>query len=154
MDTSQAGSNEYPQSMFLSRNKKTNIYSCKTQFYYIKVGFSTVLLYKSGVQGGQNYIGTFLWWYSDSLTLTILILKFEQKYKWRFPGNASITKDHPSTSTKRRKDEEQIMTKQVPCTVITLSIGANRPLQTVYVASDQGLHCLPYIQQYLRHLKR
>ena len=36
------GSNEYPQSMFLSRNKKTNIYPCKPQFYYIKVGFNRV----------------------------------------------------------------------------------------------------------------
>ena len=33
------GSNEYPQSMFLSRNKKNNVYPCKPQFYYIKVGF-------------------------------------------------------------------------------------------------------------------
>ena len=33
------GSNEYPQSMFLSGNKKNNIYPCKPQFYYIKVGF-------------------------------------------------------------------------------------------------------------------
>ena len=33
------GSNEYPQSMFLSRNKKNNVYPCKPQF----------LLYKSGV---------------------------------------------------------------------------------------------------------
>ena len=33
------GSNEYPQSMFLSRNKKNNLYPCKTQFYYLKVGF-------------------------------------------------------------------------------------------------------------------
>ena len=33
------GSNEYPQSMFLGRNKKNNIYPCKPQFYYIKVGF-------------------------------------------------------------------------------------------------------------------
>ena len=32
------GSNEYPQSMFLSRNKKNNVYPCKPQFYYIKVG--------------------------------------------------------------------------------------------------------------------
>ena len=32
------GSNEYPQSMFLSRNKKNNIYPCKPQFYYTKVG--------------------------------------------------------------------------------------------------------------------
>ena len=33
------GSNEYPQSMFLSRNKKNNVYPCKPEFYYIKVGF-------------------------------------------------------------------------------------------------------------------
>ena len=43
------GSNEYPQSMFLSRNKKNNIYPCKPQFYCIKVGS----------EGGQNYIGMF-----------------------------------------------------------------------------------------------
>ena len=38
------GSNEYPESMFLSRNKKNknNVYPCKTQFYYIKVGFKGV----------------------------------------------------------------------------------------------------------------
>ena len=43
------GSNEYPQSMFLSRNKKNNVYPRKPQFYYIKVG--------------QNYIGMFSWWF-------------------------------------------------------------------------------------------
>ena len=37
-----SGSNEYPQSMFLSRNKKNNVYPCKPQFYYIKVGFKEV----------------------------------------------------------------------------------------------------------------
>ena len=36
------GSNEYSQSMFSSRNKKTNVYPCKPQFYYIKVGFKGV----------------------------------------------------------------------------------------------------------------
>ena len=36
------GSNEHPQSMFLSRNKKNNVYPCKPQFYYIKVGFKGV----------------------------------------------------------------------------------------------------------------
>ena len=35
-------SNEYPQSMFLSSNKNNNIYLCKPQFYYIKVGFKGV----------------------------------------------------------------------------------------------------------------
>ena len=32
------GSNEYPQSMTFSRIKKNNVYLCKPQFYYIKVG--------------------------------------------------------------------------------------------------------------------
>ena len=36
------GSNEYTQSMFLSRNKKINVHSCKSQFYCIKVGFKGV----------------------------------------------------------------------------------------------------------------
>ena len=38
------GSNEYPQSMFLIRNKKINVYPCKPQF----------LLYQSGVQRGSK----------------------------------------------------------------------------------------------------
>ena len=38
----QGGSNESPQSMFLSRNKKNNVYPCKPQFYYIKMGFKGV----------------------------------------------------------------------------------------------------------------
>ena len=36
------GSNEYPQSMFFSRNKKNNVYPCKPKYYYIKVGFKGV----------------------------------------------------------------------------------------------------------------
>ena len=36
------GSNEYQQGMFLSRNMKNNVYPCKPQFYYIKVGFKGV----------------------------------------------------------------------------------------------------------------
>ena len=30
------GSNEYPESIFLSRNKKINVYPCKPQFFNIK----------------------------------------------------------------------------------------------------------------------
>ena len=33
------GYNEYPQFMFLRRNKKNIVYPCKPEFYYIKVGF-------------------------------------------------------------------------------------------------------------------
>ena len=36
------GSNEYPQFMFLSTNKKNNVYPWKPQFYHIKVGFKGV----------------------------------------------------------------------------------------------------------------
>ena len=46
----QGNYNEYSESMFMSRNKKINVYPCKPQFYFIKVGF----------KGGQNYIGLFL----------------------------------------------------------------------------------------------
>ena len=44
----QGSSNEYPQSMFLSRNtcKKNNVCPCKPQFYYIKVRFKGVKLYR------------------------------------------------------------------------------------------------------------
>ena len=38
----QGGSNEYPQFMFSSRNKKNNVYPCKPLFCYIKVGFKGV----------------------------------------------------------------------------------------------------------------
>ena len=34
--------------MFLSRNKENNVYPCKPQFYYIKVGFKGVnIIYAS-----------------------------------------------------------------------------------------------------------
>ena len=37
------GSNEYPQSMFLAEIRTIMcVYSCKPQFYYIKVGFKGV----------------------------------------------------------------------------------------------------------------
>ena len=42
IDCEWGSSNEYPQSMFLSRNKKNNVYPCKPQFYYIKAGFKGV----------------------------------------------------------------------------------------------------------------
>ena len=48
-----SGSNEYPQSMYLSRNKKNNIYLCKPP----------VLLHKSGVSGvSKLYRHVFVMW--------------------------------------------------------------------------------------------
>ena len=40
--SNRASSNEYPQSMYLSRNKKNIVYPCKHKFYYIKVGLKVV----------------------------------------------------------------------------------------------------------------
>ena len=55
------GSNEYPQSMFLSWNKK---------IMYTPVNPS--LLYESGVLGGQNYIGMFSWWNRGRVPISLL----------------------------------------------------------------------------------
>ena len=39
----QGGSNEYPQSMFFwAEIRKNNVYPCKPQFYFIKMGFNWV----------------------------------------------------------------------------------------------------------------
>ena len=51
------GSNEFPQSVFLSRNKKDNVYPCKPQFYYIKVGFTGVkIMYSACFPDVKKYI--------------------------------------------------------------------------------------------------
>ena len=50
------GSNEYPQSMFLSRNKKNNAYPRKPQFYYIKVGFKGVKIIQACFRDGCFFI--------------------------------------------------------------------------------------------------
>ena len=36
------GSNEHQKSMFWAEIRKNNVYPCKPQFYYIKVGFKGV----------------------------------------------------------------------------------------------------------------
>ena len=38
------GSNEYPQSMFWSKNKKKYVYPSKPHFFYIKVGCKGVFI--------------------------------------------------------------------------------------------------------------
>ena len=44
--------NEYPQSMFWSKNKK-NVYPCKPQFYYIKVGIKGVFVTRTCFHDGM-----------------------------------------------------------------------------------------------------
>ena len=55
-------SNECPQSMFLSRNKKNNVYPCKPQFYCIKVGFKGAKLYRYVFV--MRFLGQ-IWQFSD-----------------------------------------------------------------------------------------
>ena len=40
--------------MFLSRNKKNNVYPCKSQFYSIKVGFKGVKIIKACFRDEQK----------------------------------------------------------------------------------------------------
>ena len=55
------GSNEYPQVTFLSRNKKNNVYPCKPQFYYIKVGFKGVKIIQVCFRDVQLFQKDFLY---------------------------------------------------------------------------------------------
>ena len=48
------GCNAHPQSMFLIRNKKNNVYPCKLQFYYIKVGFKGVKIIKAYFRDAES----------------------------------------------------------------------------------------------------
>ena len=57
MDTLRGGSNEYPQSMFSSKNKTNNVYPCKPQFYYIKVGFKGVKIIASSARERSELYG-------------------------------------------------------------------------------------------------
>ena len=61
-------SDGYPQSMFLSRNKNNNVYPCKPQFYYIKVGFKGVKITKASFRNV---------FYFGNLNMNALILNFK-----------------------------------------------------------------------------
>ena len=63
-------SNEYPKSMFLSRNKKTNVYGCKPQFYCIKVGLRGSKLYRRVFLMGHVEANDVRWSGSSPLTQT------------------------------------------------------------------------------------
>ena len=45
--------------MFSSKNKKNNAYSCKPQFYYIKVGFKGVKNIQACFRGENKEHGSF-----------------------------------------------------------------------------------------------
>ena len=51
------GSNEYPQSMFCAEKIKNNVYPCKPQFYYIKVGFKGIKIIYSRTSMARTSLG-------------------------------------------------------------------------------------------------
>ena len=57
----------YTQPMFLSRNMPL---------------YTPFLLYKSGVQGGQNYIGMFSWWYNKMTIYDALVMSINIWATW------------------------------------------------------------------------
>ena len=63
---------------FLSRNKKNNVYPCKPQFYYIKVGFKV-------------YKGMFSWWYSLFICISeVLQMRIRNIFSWRNKKDTSV----------------------------------------------------------------
>ena len=64
--------------MFLSRNKKNNVYPSKPQFHYIKVGLK-----------GQNYIGMCSWWHSHRTKIKYYSRNTPVISGWRLPDLAS-----------------------------------------------------------------
>ena len=95
------GSKEYQQSMLLSRNKKNNVYPCKPQIYYIKVGF----------KGGQNYIGMFSCWVH-------LVLQLQLKRQPPPSAPTFPTPPHPSPTKKKKKKKKR---KEKENSIISLS---------------------------------
>ena len=71
------GSNEYPQSIFLSRNKKNNVYPCKPQFHYIKVGFKGVKIIKACFRDVKN--GTLVSQPEGWIGLHFIDLRFKRR---------------------------------------------------------------------------
>ena len=79
-------SNEYPQSMFLSRNKKNNVYPCKPQFYYIKVGFKGVKIIYACFRDAKD---------PDNQTLANSINQ-DQTPRFVAPDQGTIFDNHPA----------------------------------------------------------
>ena len=84
------GSNEYPQSMYLSRNKKNNVYPCKPQFYYIKVGFKGSKLYRHVFVMKTYVVGTHMKRLKKALLMSIHSVCFLWRTRDNYPR---ITRD-------------------------------------------------------------
>ena len=72
--------------MFLSRNKKNNVYPCKSQFYYIKVGFKEIKIIRACFRDAYDYdisaessLTVFLFVFMHTETLLKWGLRLKQK---------------------------------------------------------------------------
>ena len=86
------GSNEYPHSMFLSSNKKNDVYPCKPQFYKIKVGFKGVMRqnYRLAVLNFYTPVHSLNYQRTSYITLTVVIFLLNVKFNGNFyPLNLS-----------------------------------------------------------------
>ena len=85
------GSNEYPQSMFLSKNKKNNVHPWKPQFYCIKVRFKEVKIIQLcfpdmctwSLEGRRRCL---IWTFTTSLLIFKSISKFSSTWSPKFSG--------------------------------------------------------------------
>ena len=68
----------YPQSMVLSRNKKNNVYPCKPQFYFIKVGFKGVKIIQAFFRDGILSSA----WANAAETRLILLFSLENRVRY------------------------------------------------------------------------
>ena len=95
------GSNEYPRSMLLSRNKKNNVYPCKPQFYCIKVGFKGVKCIQVCFRDVLllKFVDSFFWHYTRDFVMVykcIILLRHwsrnkGMKHSWKkFPVDCGI----------------------------------------------------------------
>ena len=70
------GSNEYPQSMFWSKNKKKYVYPSKPHFFYIKVGCKGVFITRTCYPDAMNVYIFYFNFEEKTLIICFLLLEF------------------------------------------------------------------------------
>ena len=127
------GSNEYPQSMFLSRNKKNNVYPCKLQLYYIKVGLRGSKLYRHvfmmPILNASALAMVIVWWFMSPLALfksywdngEVTTKTSVQWNSWRL----FLAGFEPSTSRTEVRRFNRSITRDAPFLLFFKSIQSN-----------------------------
>ena len=85
------GSNEYPQSMFWSKNKKKNVYPYKPQFYYIKVGCKGVFVTRTCFRDASHFhYSAHTVPYKAMAQLTSMVGRNKQSRRFHLVSNISV----------------------------------------------------------------